>query len=191
MMGPPTAAATLDVVDPESIATDFPALFRREFDYVWNTLRRLGVRECDVEDLTHDVFVLVHRQIGTYDTTRPIRPWLFGIARRVAADYRRLARHKTVLAGDPGNFDSSERRQARYDAETESREAVAIVNRALATIDFDQRVVFILHDLDGYPIREVADALGICENTAFSRLRLARARFTAAVRRMDWEGSRR
>src|SRR5688500_13501181 len=59
--------------------------FERGFPYVHKSLRRLGVRDADLEDLAHDVFVVAHRQLERYDPERPLLPWLFGIAVRVAS----------------------------------------------------------------------------------------------------------
>ena len=61
--------------------------FDAELDYVWNALRRLGVREADLDDEVNEVFLRVHRQLAQYDPSRPIRPWLFAFAARVAAAY--------------------------------------------------------------------------------------------------------
>ena len=74
----------------------FRTMFEREASYVMCSLRRLGVRERDVPDVAHDVFVTVYRLLEGYDADRPARPWLFAIALRVAADHRRLARHREI-----------------------------------------------------------------------------------------------
>jgi DNA-directed RNA polymerase specialized sigma24 family protein len=62
------------------------ALFERDFDYVWNSLRRLGVHAGDREDLAQDVFVHVYRRIEEFEVSRPSRPWLFALG---AAPWRR------------------------------------------------------------------------------------------------------
>ena len=54
---------------------------------------------------------------------------------------------------------------------------------ALDTLDLDRRAIITMHDLYGHPIPEVATALAIPLNTAYSRLRLARQDFLAAVAR--------
>jgi RNA polymerase sigma-70 factor (ECF subfamily) len=54
----------------------FRAVFDQEFGYVWNTLRRLGVRNADLEDVTHEVFLVFHRRMADYDPARPLRPKL-------------------------------------------------------------------------------------------------------------------
>ena len=72
---------------PPTVPDDavFAAAYDAEFEVVWLYLRRLGVPEADVEDAVHDVFVVAHRRYGTYDPSRPLRPWLLGIAFRIAA----------------------------------------------------------------------------------------------------------
>src|SRR3954470_22857324 len=80
---------------------DAGTIFQSEFGYVWNTLRRLGVHQRDLEDVVHEVFVRVHDQLPLFDPTRPLRPWLFGIALGLATNYRRLARHRVDLMAEP------------------------------------------------------------------------------------------
>jgi RNA polymerase sigma-70 factor (ECF subfamily) len=55
---------------------------------------------------------------------------------------------------------------------------------ALETLEFGRRAVFILYELDGCSMQEIAVALGIPVNTAYSRLRLAREQFQASLARM-------
>jgi RNA polymerase sigma-70 factor (ECF subfamily) len=168
-----------------SKASGFGALFDQEFSYVWTTLRRLGVHERDLEDMAHEVFLQVHRHWESYDAGRPARPWLFGFAYRMAADYRRLARHRVALVGDVTALDTAVAAAPSADEALAERETIAFVLRALERIDFDQRAVLVLHDMDQCPMKEVASALSIPVNTAYSRLRLARARFALVVRRMQ------
>jgi len=85
-----SAPAESSVDAPQDAGT----IFQQEFRYVWNSLRRLGVHQRDLEDVVHEVFVRVHDQLPLFDVTRPLRPWLFGIALGLATNYRRLARHR-------------------------------------------------------------------------------------------------
>lgn len=64
-------------------------------------------------------------------------------------------------------------------------EALALAQAALDTLDLEKRAVFILHEIDGYSMPEVSLALEIPLNTAYSRLRLARTRFAAALKRAE------
>jgi RNA polymerase sigma-70 factor, ECF subfamily len=165
---------------------DFRSLFETEFEYVWHTLRRLGVRERDLEDVTHDVFLTVHRKLHTFDGTRPRRPWLFAFAYRFASDYRKLARHRERLELAPETRDPS---PSAFDRAAFG-ETLDVARRALETLALDRRAVFVLHELDECPMPEVAQALGIPLNTAYSRLRLAREDLAAALRRLRSRGIR-
>ena len=162
----------------------FQAVYQAEFAYVWNTLRRLGIRAEDLKDVAHDVFVIAYRNFDEYDSTRPPRPWLFGIAFRVVAHVRRDA--KTRPAADSG-VSPEDLVSPRPSPEDDARASQdrALVAAALETLDLDQRAVFVMHELDGHAIPEIARELAIPLNTAYSRLRLARRDFVEAVRRMQ------
>jgi RNA polymerase sigma-70 factor (ECF subfamily) len=143
-------------------------------------LGRLGIRPTDREDLAHEVFFEVHRHLPKADLDRPLRPWLFAFVFRVASSYRRLSRNRFEIPGEVGEHVDP---LPLADEALERSQARAQIDRALEALDFDQRAVFILHDLDGCPVPEIAVLLDIPLNTAYSRLRLARARFAAVVRR--------
>lgn len=154
----------------------FRQVFDREYDYVHHSLRRLGVQERDIEDLAHDVFVEVYKNLERYDRARPIRPWLFAFAFRIASDYRRLARHRTGLGIEDHQAVST---GPSAEESASAREAAGLVQRALDAMPLEQRGVFVLYEIDETPMKEIADAVGISVNTAYSRLRLARATFAA------------
>jgi RNA polymerase sigma-70 factor (ECF subfamily) len=174
--------ALAHLAEPLLRTPTFRALFEAELPYVRHTLRRLGVREHDVEDLTHDVFVAVHRGLPGYDPERPPRPWLFGIAFRVASDYRRRSRFLREVGyekhEDP--IDAS----PPADEQLVAEQARRLVLEALDDVELDRRAVLILHDIDGHSVPEIARTLAIPLNTAYSRLRLAREQFKAAVKRV-------
>jgi RNA polymerase sigma-70 factor (ECF subfamily) len=163
-------------------APDFRALFETHIQYVWRTLRRLGVRQADLADVAHDVFVVVFRRLPDFDPSRPIKPWLFGIAYRVASDHRRLRRNSHEL---PGEIDVDTRDPAPpADEQLAGADDQRLVRAALGHLEEERRAVFVLFELDAVPIPDVAEALGIPLNTAYSRLRLARADFRDAVLRL-------
>jgi len=167
----------------QSVATtkvDFRGLFDANVGYVAASLRRLGISAGDTDDLVSEVFVRVHRDLANYDEQRPVRPWLFAFAARVASEYRRRARHRREVIGEVADVPST---GPLPDRDLEHSDTKRLVNEALEALDIDKRAVFVLHDLDDTPVPEIARVLGIAEGTAYSRLRAARAEFTAAVRR--------
>jgi RNA polymerase sigma-70 factor, ECF subfamily len=162
-----------------------PLELRQVFDanvsYVAASLGRLGIDLRDRDDLVSEVFVRVHRALPSYDVTRPMKPWLFAFAARVASEHRRLARHRREV------FEEIDRASTdlQPDEVLEQNESRRLLDRALAELDEEKREVFVLHDLDDTPVPEVARALGIPEGTAYTRLRAARAELTATVRRLQ------
>ena len=176
----PSEAGTTDA-GASAILGDFRALFEGHFAYVWHTLRRLGVAERDLEDLAHDVFLEVYRTRERYEAARPLRAWLFGFAFRIAAHDRRRARHRCETLEEP--------RERADDAPTAldrvlASEALDVAHRALEALEIQRRAVFVMHEVDGFSIPEVAEALAIPLNTAYSRLRLARKEFHERVERL-------
>jgi RNA polymerase sigma-70 factor (ECF subfamily) len=156
-------------------------VFDEHFDYVWISLRRLGVREGDLEDLAHEVFLKVHARMADFDEARPMRPWLFGFVYRVAADHRRLARHRVEVFGAPIEaVDPVPGADQRIEADEERK----LVEAALGALQVERRAVLLLHEVDDVPVPAIANELGIPVNTAYSRLRLAREDLAAAYKRL-------
>ena len=169
--------SALDDAPPPS---SFNAIFQAEFDYVWHSLRRLGVPQRDLEDLTHDVFFRVYERLSDYDRNRPLRPWLFGFSFRVASDYRRrFSNRRELLSHDSEASDPAPTALDRL----VHAEAMSLAQLALDAVPMDRRAIFILHEIDGCTVPEIATALGLPLNTAYSRLRVARDEFRAACER--------
>ena len=160
---------------------DLSAVFDEHFDYVWATLRRFGVRDADREDLVHEVFLKVHARMDDYDASRPLRPWLFGFAYRVAVHYHRLARHRIEV---PGPFDDTPAADVPADEAIAALEERELLFSALHAIDLDRRAVLVMHDIDEVPTDEIARVLDIPLNTVYSRLRVGRKLLANAVAKL-------
>ncbi len=167
--------------EPPPTRARFAELFEAHAKYVWITLRRLGVRANELEDLTHEVFLQVFRHLDAYDPRRPPRPWLFAFALRVASEARRRVRRRPELATDLSEAPGSGPTPIDELLAAERRQ---LARRALEELELNRRAVFILHELDGYAITEIARSLGIPLATAYSRLRLAREDFALITRRL-------
>ena len=153
--------------------------FQNELDYVYRTLRRLGTSQSEVDDLAQEVFLALRRCWADYDTSRPLRPFLFGISFRIASAYERKRRREVafgvVEVGDAG---------PGPDEALQSKQARALVLAALEHIPLPRRAVVVMHDIDGVPVLQVAAALEIPMFTVYSRLRKARRELEGAMRRL-------
>jgi RNA polymerase sigma-70 factor (ECF subfamily) len=153
--------------------------YQRELDYVFRTLRRLGVAPGEVEDLAQEVFLALRGAWSEYDQSRPLRPYLFGISFRIASAHQRKRRREVAFGivevddAGPGPDDELQRKQAR-----------ALVMAGLERIPLPRRAVLVMHDIDDVPVAQVAAVLEIPLFTVYSRLRKARRELEAAIRRL-------
>jgi RNA polymerase sigma-70 factor (ECF subfamily) len=164
----------------------FTDIYATEVRWVWRALWRLGVPDRDLEDVAHDVFVVVHRKLADYDPARPLRPWLFGICFRVALDRRRKASTNREQLGraDAAVGDDTAADIDDAVAVIARKQQSALVQQALQTLPLEQRAVFVLHELEGLAVAGCVAVLDAPLNTLYSRLRLARAAFARAVTRL-------
>lgn len=159
-----------------TVAHSFEGLYSQYFDFVWRSLRRLGVGPSVVEDAVQDTFVILHRRFDDLRPDASPKAFLFGIALRVAHDYRRTARRK---GADRLDLDSAISKEAGPFERTAKAEAVRVIERFLESLDEDKRAVFALAELEGMTAPEISDALSVNLNTVYSRLRMSRERFVA------------
>jgi RNA polymerase sigma-70 factor, ECF subfamily len=165
---------------PAAQTPSLAEVFRREAPFVWRALRRLGVREADVEDVCQEVFVVVHRKLADFEGRSSLRTWIYGICARTASDYRRSARVRHELVTDAPPEMSTDARQHDVIA---MREARAKLDRILDELDDDKRAVFVLYEIEELSMNEVAEALGCPAQTAYSRLHAARKIVESAIER--------
>lgn len=165
---PPSTA----VLAPRS----FEDIYAQSFDFVWRSLRRLGVPHELLDDAAQDTFIVVHRKLGELRPDASSKAWAFGIALRVARDYRRRLRRKPTVSHD---MDMAASTSAGPFESTAAAQALRVLERFLGTLDDDKRAVFVLAELEEMSAPEIGEALGTGINTIYSRLRIARERFVA------------
>lgn len=168
----------------------FAELYAEHAAFVWRTLRRFGVSDSGLDDAMQDVFVVAHRKLSDFDGASP-RAWLAAISRRVAADTRRRDANHAVCDRESQHEIALSSEALRQSEEADSRSAaVALLHRLLDALDDEKREVFVLAELEGMSMQEVASALEVNVNTAYSRLRAARiilkAEYARVVAREKW-----
>ena len=156
----------------------FEETYRAHFAFVWRSLRRLGIAEDDAADAAQDVFIIVHRKLPEFAGRSKLTTWLYGICFRVASERRRAVPRPLIGEQEAAAFIG---RQADPGALAEHRQGLALLERVLDRLPDEQRAVFCLFELEGMTGDEIAEALEIPLGTAYSRLRLARGAFAAAV----------
>jgi RNA polymerase sigma-70 factor, ECF subfamily len=158
------------------------ALFEAHYDFVWRSLRGLGVPSSTVDDGAQQVFCLAFRKMGEI---RPgsERAFLFRLASGVASNARRSVRRRRELGDDEriGDLATPGPGPEELASRGEAREMLQAV---LGGMPEDLRVAFMLFELEELEIPEIAAALEIPIGTVGSRLRRAREKFQEGLERV-------
>jgi len=155
-------------------------VFRDHGAFVFRLLRRLGVPNSDLDDVTQDVFVIVHRALDRYEERNQMRAWLYRICVREASRVRRSKKPVDLV-----DVDTLTEPSATPEEHAERNEARADFDRLLSVLDDDRRAVFVLYEVEELPMEEVAQVVGCPVATAYSRLRSARKLVLAAAKRLE------
>jgi RNA polymerase sigma-70 factor (ECF subfamily) len=146
----------------------------RHFALVWRSLRRFGIPESDVDDAAQLAFMTLAGRLAEVAPGSE-RAFLLGTAARIAANQRRKhARRPEVLAPDLDERHTSAPNPEEAMLVKQRRE---LLDRGLEQLPFEQRTVFVLFELEGFSLPEIALDLAIPLGTATSRLRRAREKF--------------
>jgi RNA polymerase sigma-70 factor (ECF subfamily) len=152
------------------------------FDFVWRSLRRLGLPHADADDGTQEVFLVASRNLARI-LEGSEKQFLFGTAVRVASTRRRSVKRRReeplALHGEP-----DERSEAGPERLTEMSRARLELQEILDGMSLEQRAPFILFELEELTVPEIASTLGVPIGTVSSRLRSAREHFQSALKRL-------
>jgi RNA polymerase sigma factor (sigma-70 family) len=152
-------------------------LYAAHHPYVRGVVRKLGVSEPDVDDLTQEVFCVLLRRPLEDTEPRGARRWLYQTARRVVSNYRRGRRREAPRlehAWEPLTVPCPETEAMRGEA----RERLA---RAVAALPSEARALYRLSEVEGLPGPRVAERLGLNPNTTSARVRALRGRLARAL----------
>ena len=165
---------------------DFDAVYEAHLDFVWRTVRRMGVRPADTDDVVQEVFFVVHRRLAEFEGRAQLKTWVFKILVHVVRHYWRTHQRKP---GDHAADDLAELQTLAADheesptARLERVEALRVLDGLLARLDEDKREVFVLAEIEQMTAAEIAEIVEANVNTVSSRLRAARQEFEKALLR--------
>lgn len=133
------------------------------------------------EDISQEVFIRVFSALGRYDPSYPFSAWLNRITSNLCIDFLRREKDRTVSLDRPVGGDDDDlfmqipSTSAGPDREMESKEMMAVLEEALATIPEHYRIIVILRHQEQRSYEEISDALGIPLGTVKARIHRARA----------------
>lgn len=149
----------------------FDTLYESEYDFVCHTLRRLGAREGDIDDIAQEVFIQFFNKQEQYDFSRSVRPLLTAFCFRLLQNHRRRAYQDREQP-----CEQVERPSSRPGPEEVlvDRQRSSLLMKALEEVPSERRVVLMMHELEGCSVKEVAEHLDVPLHTVYSRLRKGR-----------------
>jgi RNA polymerase sigma-70 factor (ECF subfamily) len=167
--------------EPATRRSRLRVIIDRHYDFVWRTLRYLGVPEASAEDAAQEVLCVLARRLDEVVPAAEVS-FLFSTARRVASTARRAARRQPAFADQ--DVDALVAPLPNPEELLDGRRAQEVLHEVLDALPVDLRLVFVLFEIEELTLGEVAALLGIPAGTVASRLRRARESFRGTVRRM-------
>jgi len=165
-------------------------LFSTHYDFVWRSLRRLGVEGGSADDAAQEVFMVAAKKL---DRILPgaERAFLFGTALRVASDARRARSRRRESAEGSEVIEAAWAGGPSLDELVERKQARELLDLALDSMPLDVRAVFTLFELEGLTMAEIAACTDTPPGTVASRLRRGRDIFEAFLKRAHARAEKR
>ena len=151
---------------------------RLVFNIVYHYLGRRG----EVEDLAQEVFLKVFRSLDTFDAKRPLKAWISRITANTCLDEVRKARKRKIqLFADLGR-DEEDRVEYFYErfsqhstlSERDVQELFELLEKLMGRLNEEDKMAFVLRELEGLSYPEIAQALQTTELAA--RIRVSRSK---------------
>lgn len=157
---------------------DLDAVYRLHASDVSRWLRQLAHRD-DVSDLLHEVFVVAQRRSADFRGDASVRTWLYAIAVRVVAGFRRKQRLRRLFFLEPK---PDEAPPEPIDEKTPfsavaSKRASEAVHRVLDRLSERDRMLIVLFEIEGQSAAEIQVIAGLTPNGVWVALHRARRRF--------------
>ena len=159
---------------------DLRSLFECHYASIWRLLRRLGVPHEQLDDAAQEVFWVAARRLADIEPGRE-HPFLYGVALRIASNL--IRRSSPLRCTDLEQFPHLVDQRPSPEEQLHQRQLRELLDDVLDCMPSDLRTVFVLHEIEGMEVRQVAELVEIPVGTASSRLRRAREEFSAIAKR--------
>jgi RNA polymerase sigma-70 factor (ECF subfamily) len=147
---------------------------------------RFTGQQTDAEDLVQDVIVKLYPHLAELKEIEQLGPWLSKVLYRHFIDGARSRQRSPLqLAGDDPVYESHSDESADPSRETENELLQGRLQQAMTRLNEDQRLLMILHDVEGYTLGEIQGMLDVPTGTLKSRLSRARERLRDELKNME------
>jgi RNA polymerase sigma-70 factor (ECF subfamily) len=161
-------------------------LFDRYYAQIYRTAVAITHDEAVAEDITQDCFLRLHRYSSRIDTNLPLTPWLYRVTVNLSYTWISRYQKRKVSLETVVDYLMSPLRNSP-DHQVEIAGVQEEVRRAIASLNFNQRVVVVLHYLNGLSLEDIAEILDCPVGTIKSRLYYARENLRRSLGNMNGE----
>ena len=151
--------------------TEFQKSLLIELPHLRRFARALSGDASLADDLVQDCVERALKKQHLYDSSRPLRAWLYAILRNIHISHWR----KASPWGHPKNIDDLEGFEGAVPAEQEHNLSLSMITEALDHLPPQHREVLVLISLEEVSYREAAEIIGVPIGTIMSRLSRARS----------------
>ena len=152
------------------------ALYDRHVDRIYRLAHRMTGDETLASDFTQDAFVRAFAQIGAFRGDASLATWLHAIAVNVILNG--LKKLRRIRSREEGVDELPDVQVAPREAEPDLKRRL---HAAIAALPDGYRMVFVMHDVEGYTHEEIGTALGIQPGTSKAQLFRARGKLREAL----------
>ena len=151
----------------------FESLLRPFIPYLYRLAWRFTGSEADAEDLIQDLLGKLYPRLGELEKMENLRPWLARVLYHQYVDRLRLQSRSPVSLADTGT-ETEDAELPATGAGPEQAQLISQIERLLPRLNEDQRLLLILHDVEGYTLNEIQAMTDTPVGTLKSRLNRAR-----------------
>jgi RNA polymerase sigma-70 factor (ECF subfamily) len=185
-------AATHPALDTETLARArtgdkqaISTVLELHYEQIHRMLVHLVGRSPDLDDLRQQVLLAIVQGLPAFRADSSFSTWIGGICVNVAKTHFRTKRVRSERTIDDGQPAIDDTRGHDASAQIESRAELVAVERALGTLSLEQRTAFILANVYGHSVEEVAKMMKAAKSTTRLRLYYGRKKFYAALGRAE------
>jgi len=128
----------------------------------------------DAEDIVQDTFLTTWRRLDSLQNPAAFKSWIFRLASNACLDFLRRREVRRTDAVDPGDMVEQSATGPSVEDRAETSAAVRELDRVLETLSPEQRIAWLLYEIEDQSYTEIADVLGVTEGSVRGRIHRAR-----------------
>ncbi len=164
----------------------FEAVYKASASFVYNVALRIVNNKEDAEEVTQEVFLIIHHKLKSFRFESSFKTWVYRITANCALNFaKKMSKplNKTV------EYDEQITPQAvagAVEQHMDQEDQRKVIDDLLNALNPDQRACVVLRNIEGLSYEEIAGALKININTVRSRLKRARENLLALKKKVGY-----